>query len=395
MGLFSSLKNIVSAPARVIGDVTGINEIRDNPMTSTLAALLAGGAYYGLPNFGNPSAEVFATQAGDDALAGELGRAGLNGQLNMNPLTSGVSAADIFSTQAADDALAGELGRSGLSGGLDMTPLIGTGAANSVLKTVGQVATAKTLGDVLRGNAGLSDIPLSDAMRILGTIGGTAASIYGSGQVADRYADLAGDLANREDARFNALVSRDDARFNELKSREDAAIARQQGAIDFGREVGAPSRERYEASFSPGFDVGSLPGMQSAIDTSTNSLLRQLSVAGGNPYGNPGGLAEAQEFIVGNVALPELNRYRGLNAQTGGYSAYGASGGSVPGIGTSLSPTNAGAGVGTQGGLQPALGGISAYGSIFGDIGRGVSNIFNPPMNLEQALKAMKSAGVV
>lgn len=46
MGFFDSVKDIVSAPARIIGDVTGINEIRDNPMTTTgIAALLAGGAY--------------------------------------------------------------------------------------------------------------------------------------------------------------------------------------------------------------------------------------------------------------------------------------------------------------------------------------------------------------
>jgi hypothetical protein len=50
--------------------------------------------------------------------------------------------------------------------------------------------------------------------------------------------------------------------------------------------LGAPSRQRYEDSFNPNFDVSRITGLQQAMDTSYQGLLHGLSTQG-NPYGKP------------------------------------------------------------------------------------------------------------
>ena len=90
-------------------------------------------------------------------------------------------------------------------------------------------------------------------------------------------------------------------------------------------EYGAPSRARYEASYAPGFDLyNSDPAYKGALDQTSDSLLRRLSATGGNPFGNPGGLIEANKQIVAGTALPQLNTYRNQNANTGGLGALAA-----------------------------------------------------------------------
>jgi hypothetical protein len=84
---------------------------------------------------------------------------------------------------------------------------------------------------------------------------------------------------------------------------------------------GAPSRARYESSFSPDFKITDMPGFQQALDAENDSLLRKASV-NGNPFGNPGVLAEINKYVTGNLALPALQNYRNQNASTGGYGAF-------------------------------------------------------------------------
>jgi hypothetical protein len=85
---------------------------------------------------------------------------------------------------------------------------------------------------------------------------------------------------------------------------------------------GAPSRARYEASYAPGFDITQAdPAVGKAIDASSNALLRGLSTQG-NPYGNPGGLMEANKYVTSNVALPALNQYRNQNSASGGLAGF-------------------------------------------------------------------------
>ena len=128
---------------------------------------------------------------------------------------------------------------------------------------------------------------------------------------------------------------------------------------------GAPSRQRYEASFAPGFDITQDPALKGAMDTSMQSLLRGLSTQG-NPFGNPGGMAEALKYVTGNVALPYLQNYRNQAAATGGYGAFSTA---APGA---------------------ASGAIKAGGDVYADLGRGAAQLFNPPTSLEQALRTIK-----
>jgi hypothetical protein len=119
--------------------------------------------------------------------------------------------------------------------------------------------------------------------------------------------------------------------------------------------IGAPSRSRYEASMTPGFEPTSIPGFQGAIDTSTQTLLRQLSAQGGNPYGNPGGLAEVQKYITGSVGLPAIQQYQNQNASTGGYGAFNTA---APGSMTTAA---------------------NSAGNIYNVLGNGINSLLNPP----------------
>lgn len=85
--------------------------------------------------------------------------------------------------------------------------------------------------------------------------------------------------------------------------------------------AGAPSRSRYEASMTAGFDPTTIPGYSGALDSASQSAMRALSATGGNPYGNPGGLEAAQKQIINGTALPAIQNYQALNGASGGYSA--------------------------------------------------------------------------
>ena len=123
------------------------------------------------------------------------------------------------------------------------------------------------------GGGGTSDDAL---IRALGILGSTGLGIYGSNQQSKALEDLA--------KRYEAY--------------------------------GAPSRSRYEASMTAGFDPTTIPGYSGALDTASNALLRGLSTQG-NPYGNPGGLIEANKQIVAGTALPAVQNYQTLNSNTG------------------------------------------------------------------------------
>lgn len=128
---------------------------------------------------------------------------------------------------------------------------------------------------------------------------------------------------------------------------------------------GAPSRARYEASMAPGFDPMSIPGYSGAVDTASKSLLARLSATGGNPYGNPGGLIDANKQIISGTALPAIQGYQNLNAGTGFGSTLGASG-------------------------QMAGQAIGSQGNMYNAIGAGLNDVFNPPQTLAEQLASLR-----
>lgn len=142
------------------------------------------------------------------------------------------------------------------------------------------------------------------------------------------------------------------------------------GLADQYMQFGAPSRARYEASMSPGFDPTTIPGYSGAIDTASRGILARLSATGGNPYGNPGGLIEANRQIISGTALPAIQDYQRLNAGTGGYAGFNAA-----------APATSAAQIGAQGGVYNA-------------IGSGLAGLMNPQPSLLDTLRGLGVSGL-
>jgi hypothetical protein len=246
--------------------------------------------------------------------------------------------------------------------------------------------------------------------QLLGIGAATGLGIYGADRQSDaleriareqglrddaRYADLArreaeryADVTRREEARYGDIVSRDLSRYLELKERENQAIARQRGDIDYGRLTGGPYRERLAALYADPTSFLSSPEVMAPVQQGTDALARALSVRG-NPAGSGAALQEIQNY-ASNQLFGRLGEEKTRLAGFGGLSAYNQSGASVPGIGTNLSPgvagtgsifpgnADAGAGVGTQGGLSALLGATNAQGGMYDWLNYGLRQATQP-----------------
>src|SRR5260221_11730436 len=96
---------------------------------------------------------------------------------------------------------------------------------------------------------------------------------------------------------------------------------------------------------TPGFDPSTIPGYSGAVDTASRGILARLAATGGNPWGNPGGLIEANKQIISGAALPAIQQNQKQNAATGGYNAF-----------NTATPPAANANIGAQGGGYNAVG---------------------------------------
>ena len=132
----------------------------------------------------------------------------------------------------------------------------------------------------------------------------------------------------------------------------------QKELADKWMSFGAPSRERYEASFKPGFTMSSDPGYQDALDQATRSFTNRNSVGsgtGGVGSAGPNAWAQTLEDINSKFAFPALTQYRNQNASTGGFGAFNSA---VPGMDT---------------------GAIAQQGQVFSNLGGAAGDIFSPP----------------
>ena len=406
---------MIAPPPEVYGNVAGGLSVA--PEAASLESAIQGASTAGGASGITPG------------LATENAITGLGGGLTVPGVTSGGSlgALGAGSLGVGAGLLGAEaLGAGGLAAGGTGAATV-AGPATTAATAAGAGLGATKLGDLFKSEDPWSDLlgktTLGDLGRITGTLGAAGLGAYASNEMGNKLSEISAaqraadqsryeDLTRREEARYADVKAREDAiradlirreqeRLGTLQGREDAAISRQRGDIEFGRGVGAQSRDRYEASFSPTFDVNSLPGLRSALDTAYQGVLRGLSTQG-NPYGNPGGLTEAQNYITGNVILPELNRYRTLNAGTGGYQQYAGSGATIPGINSSLpgsvsttsnvsgGNSSAGGNIPTNGGLSASMQGVQADAGGYNALGFGLNNILNPPSSIEQLLKKMK-----
>lgn len=188
---------------------------------------------------------------------------------------------------------------------------VGTVGGGGVTTAANTLAGGSALSRILAGNGSATD---ADWLQILGTGAATGLGLYGANQQAGALNDLA-----------------------------DKYMA-----------IGAPSRARYEATFAPDFKPQDIPGYQGAIDTSMQSLLRQISAKDGNPWGSPGGTTEALKYVTGNVGLPAIQQYRNQLAATGGYGAFNSA---APGA---------------------ATGAVGAQGNVYNVLGAGIADLTQP-----------------
>lgn len=216
----------------------------------------------------------------------------------------------------------------------------------------------------------------ADWLSVLGNVGATGLSMFGLNQQQDSLNNIASQQMAAEQARYNDLVAREQERFGTLLGREDAAIGRQRADIDFGRAQGAPYRDQLAGLMADPNSFLTSQAVQAPLQQGTNALARSLSV-NGNPAGRPGAMAEIQKYASNSLASL-LGQEKDRLATFGGLSAFNQAGATVPGISSSLpGSATAGSNVGTQGGLAALMGGAQAGAQQWGDLGRGLRNIFS------------------
>lgn len=162
----------------------------------------------------------------------------------------------------------------GTTGSIPGVNLGGGGSWFDTLKNkVGEQAAKSVLSKITNGTA-----TADDYLKVLGQLGAAGLGAYGANQQANSLNNLASTYLN----------------------------------------LGAPARARFEASMQPGFDPSTIPGYAGALDTSSKALLARLSASGGNPFGNPGAMIDANKAIIAGTALPAINEYQRLNLAAGG-----------------------------------------------------------------------------
>jgi hypothetical protein len=285
-------------------------------------------------NLYRPAAEFYGSAAAG-AEAGNLLGAGAE---SATPGAAYVPGAEDVAAGGSTAALPGELpvdpGGGGAGGSPGTGALEGSGVSDVVAGPgasvaggggTGAVAGSTALSRILDGTASPADY-----LSVGGNLAGTALGVAGSRNAANAYNNLAGQYM----------------------------------------AFGAPSRARYEASMTPGFDPTSIPGYSGAVDTASRGVLARLAASGGNPWGNPGGLIEANRQIISGTALPAIEDYQRLNAGTGGYAGFNAA---APSIST--------AGIGAQGGVYNA-------------VGSGLASLTNPQPSIYDTLARLGVQGL-
>ena len=119
--------------------------------------------------------------------------------------------------------------------------------------------------------------------------------------------------------------------------------------------IGAPYRNRLDASYQPGFNLWNQPGYAGAFDQAASDATRQWSIQG-NPANNPGIQGSILSSVMNQSYLPALSNYRGGLMQAGGLGLNTSGTASLAGAGSEGSGWEAiGAGLGTALNPQPSI----------------------------------------
>ena len=276
------------------------------------AGIVAGGVYAA-----GGAAGGAAAGAGEGAAAAGEGAASVGGAAGAGEAATGASATGTAATGALDEGAMTQAARQQAIQSLASQGITSSGSAGA--------ATGSALSRILDGSA-----TTADWLSVGGNLGSTALGVAGSRNAANAYGNLA----------------------------------------DQYMQFGAPSRARYEASMTPGFDPSTIPGYSGAVDTASRGILARLAATGGNPWGNPGGLIEANRQIISGTALPAIEAYQRMNAGTGGYAGFNAA---APGMATNQ---------------------IGAQGGVYNAVGSGLAGLLNPQPSLLETLRGLNVQGL-
>jgi len=335
------------------GDNSMLGFLKDKGLMAFLGPLVAGGISSaiapGATAATGPAGGIDFLAANDAVTGGLLGggsQSAVPGFLSSTADLAGLNPANWITNAAVPAAGSGGLTIPGmtvdLANSANLIPTSGAGGSLGGLPNIptGGIDFLKANDAVTGGN------PLSTASG-----GATATSSATGGSAATKW--LADKLGVSEGA-IQALGAGASTLLGMYQESQKS------GALnDLAQQYanyGAPSRARYEASFGPGFNVATAdPAFAALKDQTSESLLRKLSATGGNPFGNPGGLIEANKQIGASLDAPWLQNYRNQNAATGGYGAF-----------NTAAPSAAMTAAGNDNNWMSVLGG-------------GISNILNPP----------------
>lgn len=342
-----------------------LGKIISNPATylSILGGSLASGLAAGAGMGGAPVAEIGAAGVGTPGIESVASGSTMPvGAYNpANPL--GLGGSDMLTTNL--------LGDLPLSGGASLSGLPGTVAPYT--GDLGQFSGLNNQVTNLAGGGLIDAVPGATSwLDNLGLPSGLKDSISkligGAGGAAGAAATAAGALGAAGSSSLNDIlktiltggagVLQDVQKSNQADKLYDLA-ARYEG-------YGAPSRGRYEASFAPGFSMGSDPGFTDALNQSAKGTMHALSATGGaNPFGSPNAWGASLQDLFQKNAYPALQSYRNTNAVAGG--------------------------VGNSSSVAPNIFGqaINADSQVGAGTAGAVGSIFNPPTSLADILKQL------
>lgn len=282
------------------------------------------------------------TLAGAESVAGGSGLETIAGGAGADTLGGGVAADAITSTAGIPglgEFVPSFLAEGGLAPGIaglsEVTPTLATTLGEFGSGVGGGIAgiggggggippgTTSVISRILDGTA-----TADDWLKTLGTVGSTVLGVVGSDKQADAYRDVANQYL----------------------------------------QIGAPYRDRLLASYQPGFDIAAAdPAFSKGLGASADAAARSVSAARGNPYGNPGAMAEIQESVLNRYIAPYTSNYRGQLGQFGGL------------------------GLNTAG--PASLAGASESGNMYDALGFGLGQLTTPQNDIGELLKKLAGSG--
>lgn len=247
----------------------------------------AGGAFGGGSGLetlaGGAGADTLGGAVAGDALTSTAGIPGL-GEFTPSFIAEGGLAPGIAGLSEVTPTLATTIGEFGGGVGGGLAGIAGGGA------TVPPGASS-VLSRILGGNG-----TGADYLQALGSLGSTALGVMGSNKQQDAFKDVANQYLN----------------------------------------IGAPYRDKLLASYQPGFDIAQAdPAFSKGLGASADAAARAVSSQSGNPFGNPGAMAEIQEGVLNRFIAPYTSNYRGQLGQFGGLGLNTAGPASLAGAGES------------------------------------------------------------